>query len=143
VCVQFKPGQFSRPDGGVRASAYHLVLDRGVIDQYRASGYCLVMTFGVVRERALAAGDPDVRAYYRRLEREATLVRTFSPYDPGARPPPFSFDLSYNYYPTAYRRPGPVARIYRLRRCKQAYGAPAVPLPRARELPRSVPPDEG
>ena len=116
VCARFKPGQFARPDGGVRASAYHMVLSPSVIDDYRRYGYCLVMTLDVVRERALETGDPDVAAYYRRLERDGRLVREFSPYDPGANPVPFSFDLSYNYYPTAYRRPGPTVRLYRLRR---------------------------
>jgi dolichyl-phosphate-mannose-protein mannosyltransferase len=142
LCSEDWPSQFSRPDGGVRASAYHVVLDRGVIDKYRFYGYCTVMTFGVIQERAMATGDPDVRAYYRRLERESTLLRTFSPYEPGADPVPFSFDLSYNYYPTAYHRPGPVTRIYRLNDCEQAYGPPAVRIPRARELPPARPEEE-
>jgi dolichyl-phosphate-mannose-protein mannosyltransferase len=142
VCAQFKPGQFARPDGGVRASSYYLVVDPGVLDQYRFYGYCLVVTFGLVRERALDTRDPDVRAYYRRLERESDVLARFSPYDPGASPPPFSFDLSYNYYPTAYRRPGPVATIYRLRRCQQAYGAPVIQIPQAKEIPPGTPPDE-
>ena len=97
----------------------------------------------VVRQRALETGDPDVAAYYRRLERDGHLVREFSPYDPGWGPVPFSFDLSYNYYPTAYRRPGPTVRIYRLRDCRQAYGAPLIRIPRVRELPPFAPRDEG
>jgi hypothetical protein len=64
------------------------------------------------------------------------VLRAFSPYDKGADPVPFSFDLSYNYEPSAYHRPGPAATIYRLKRCRQRYGAPAVQIPRARELPR-------
>jgi hypothetical protein len=133
VCRRSKPGQFTRPDGGVRASAYHLVLDREVIDEYRRHGYCVIVTFGVVRERALGIGDADVRDYYRRLESESRVLRSFSPYDEGAEPVPFSFDLSYNYEPAAYHRPGPAATIYRLRECRQRYGAPAVQIPRARE----------
>ena len=43
-----------------------------------------------------------MRAYYRRLEREADLVKTWSPYRKGAKRPPFDFDLSYNYYPGAF-----------------------------------------
>jgi 4-amino-4-deoxy-L-arabinose transferase-like glycosyltransferase len=143
VCERFKPGQFSRPAGGVRASAYQLVVDPHVIDQYRRYGYCIVVTFGVVRDRALAAGGPDVRAYYRRLERESDLLRTFSPYDRGAKPVPFSFDLSYNYYDGAYHRPGPVAKVYRLRRCRQRYGPPPVQIPQAREVRRGVQEDLG
>ena len=136
VCRADKPGQFTRPDGGVRASAYHLVLDRGVIDEYRRHGYCVIVTLGVIRDRALATGGRDVSEYYGRLERESRRLRVFSPYDEGADPVPFSFDLSYNYEPAAFHRPGPVAEVYRLRRCRQAYGAPPVQIPRARELPR-------
>ena len=142
VCAQYKPGQFARPDGGVRASAYHLVLRPGVIDDLRRYGYCLVMTLDVVRERALETGDPDVRSYYDRLRRDARLVREFSPYDPGAGPVPFNFDLSYNYYPTAYQRPGPTVRLYRLRNCRQGYGAPLIRIPRVRELPPFAPREE-
>ena len=134
VCAQFKPGQVARPDGGIRASSYHLVLGPGVIDDYRFYGYCLVATFGVVRERALQTRDPRVRAYYRRLDRDSDLVRVFSPYDRGGGPVSFNFDLSYNYYPTPYRRPGPVTRLYRLRHCRQVYGAPVIQVPKAREL---------
>jgi hypothetical protein len=133
VCDQYKPGLFVRPDGGVRASAYHSVLGPEVIDDYRLYGYCLVMTVNVVRDRALETGDPRARAYYRRLERESDLVREFSPYKPGADPVPFSFDLSYNYYPGAYERPGPTVRIHRLRDCRQAYGPPLIRIPKAVE----------
>jgi hypothetical protein len=142
VCARFKPGQFARPDGGVRASAYHLVLSPSVVDDYRRYGYCLVMTVNVVRERALETGDPEVRAYYRRLEREGRVVREFSPYDEGADPVPFNFDLSYNYYPRAYRRPGPTVRIHRLDDCLQGYGAPLIRIPKVRELPPFAPRDE-
>jgi hypothetical protein len=96
------------------------------------------VTFGVVRDRALETGDSNVREYYARLERESDVVRRFSPYDEGAQPPPFHFDLSFNYYPTAYHRPGPVATIHRLRDCRQRYGPSAVRLPRARELPEQT-----
>jgi 4-amino-4-deoxy-L-arabinose transferase-like glycosyltransferase len=133
VCDQYKPGLFVRPDGGVRASAYHAVLRPSVIDDYRLYGYCLVMTVNVVRDRALETGDPQARAYYERLGREGELVREFSPYKEGAEPVPFSFDLSYNYYPTAYERPGPTVRIYRLRDCDQAYGPPLIRIPKAVE----------
>jgi hypothetical protein len=133
VCVQYKPGLFTRPDGGVRASAYHLVLSPAVIDDYRRYGYCLVTTVDVVRERALDTGERRVRGYYRRLEREGRLLREFSPYDKGARPVPFSFDLSYNYYPPEYHRPGPTVQIRRLTNCRQATGPPIIRIPRARE----------
>jgi hypothetical protein len=133
VCEQYKPALFARPDGGVRASAYHAVLAPETIDDYRLYGYCLVMTVGVVRERA--ERDPDARAYYERLEEESELLRTFSPYDDGAEPVPFSFDLSYNYYPPEYERPGPTVRLYELDDCEQAYGPPLIRIPRAKEPP--------
>ena len=135
VCVQYKPGLFARPDGGVRASAYHSVLGPEVIDDYRLYGYCLVMTVNTVRERALETGDPDARAYYERLGRESRVVREFSPYDEGADPVPFSFDLSYNSYPPEYERPGPTVRIHRIDRCRQAYGPPVIRIPKATEPP--------
>src|ERR671911_2086561 len=70
ICAQYKPGLVARPDGGVRASAYHSVLGAEVIDDLRLYGYCLVMTVDVVRERALQTGDRDARAYYERLDDE-------------------------------------------------------------------------
>jgi hypothetical protein len=133
ICAQYKPGLVARPDGGVRASAYHSVLAPEVIDDYRLYGYCLVMTVDVVRDRALQTGDPEARAYYARLDRESRLVREFSPYDRGADPVPFNFDLSYNYYPPEYHRPGPIVRIYRLDDCEQASGPPVIRIPQARE----------
>jgi hypothetical protein len=135
LCAQYKPGLFARPDGGVRASAFHSVLGPEVIDDYRLYGYCLVMTVNTVQERALGTGDPDARAYYERLGRESRVVREFSPYDEGADPVPFSFDLSYNSYPPEYERPGPTVRIHRLESCRQAYGPPVIRLPKATEPP--------
>jgi Dolichyl-phosphate-mannose-protein mannosyltransferase len=131
VCEQYKPGLFVRPDGGVRASAYGSVLGPEVIDDLRLYGYCHVMTVNVVRERA--ERDPQARAYYERLERESSLLREFSPYRDGTDPVPFDFDLSYNLYPSAYERPGPTVRVYRLDDCEQAYGPPLIRIPKARE----------
>ena len=133
VCAQYKPGLVARPDGGVRASSYHAVLGPEVIDDYRLYGYCLIVTADVVEDRALQTGDPGARAYYDRLARESRVVKTFSPYDQGADSVPFSFDLSYNYYPPEYHRPGPTLRIHRLRDCRQATGPPIIRIPRARE----------
>jgi hypothetical protein len=133
ICAQYKPGLVARPDGGVRASSYHAVLGPEVIDDYRLYGYCLVVTADVVRDRALQTGNPAARAYYERLARESEVVRTFSPYDEGAEPVPFNFDLSYNLYPPEYHRPGPTIRIHRLDDCEQATGPPIIRIPRARE----------
>ncbi|HEY7453639.1 MAG TPA: glycosyltransferase family 39 protein [Thermoleophilaceae bacterium] len=133
ICAQYKPGLVARPDGGIRASAYQAVLDPEVIDDYRLYGYCLVMTADVVRDRALQSGGAGARGYYARLEREGRVVRTFSPYDEGADPVPFNFDLSFNYYPPEYERPGPTITVYRLDDCEQATGPPIIRIPRARE----------
>jgi hypothetical protein len=142
LCARHRPGQFARPSGGVRASAYHVVVDAEIVDRYRRYGYCHVVTFGVVRERALATGDRDVRAYYDRLAREAEPVARFTPYDEGAEPVPFHFDLSFNLYPPEYHRPGPVTTVYRLKDCRQRYGPPAQRIPEAREIPPGTPQDE-
>jgi hypothetical protein len=115
------------------------VLRPRVIDEYRFYGYCLVVTVGTVRERAEETGSPAVGAYYERLERESHVLRRFSPYDPGATPVPFDFDRSFNYEPAAYRRPGPVVTIHRLRDCRQAYGSPLIQVPGAVELPPFAP----
>ncbi|MBA3358937.1 MAG: phospholipid carrier-dependent glycosyltransferase [Thermoleophilaceae bacterium] len=138
-CKLHKPGQFSRPDGSARASAWHYFISPAVIDQYRRNGYCHVVTFSTVRSRVATSRPERVRsralAYYRRLEREADVIGRYSPYDPGRDPVPLDFDLTFNYYPTAYDRPGPEVTIYRLRRCTQGYGEPPEHLPRHPQLP--------
>ena len=130
-----RPGQFPRAAGGVRASAWHLVLDAGVIDDYRLYGYCTVMTLDTVRDRALETGRPAVRDYYERLDRESQVLRSFSPYDDPGQGVQFSFDLSFNYYPPEYERPGPTVVIRRLRDCDQRYGPSLIQVPKPRELP--------
>jgi dolichyl-phosphate-mannose-protein mannosyltransferase len=111
---------FDAPDGA--DLAYAQTLSPDLIDTYRQTGYCMVMTMSVIRGRAENAQLPDALAYYHRLERESDLVYRASPYKPGRGPVPLHYDFSYNYYPTAYHRPGPVVDIYRLRNCTQEYG---------------------
>ena len=82
-----------------------------MIDDYRLYGYCLVMTVSTVRERALETGDPRGARLLPAARARVRLLREFSPYDEGADPVPFSFDLSYNNYPPAYERPGPTVSI--------------------------------
>ena len=101
---------------------YGRTLRPRVLDRYRRRGYCMVMTFDLIRGRAVAAGDRAALAYYDRLERESDLVYALSPYRADEDPPGFSFDLSYSYYSPAYQRPGPEVRIYRLHDCTQRYG---------------------
>jgi 4-amino-4-deoxy-L-arabinose transferase-like glycosyltransferase len=91
------------------------------IDAYRSAGFCLVMTNSLTRGRAENAQVPNALAYYKRLERESTHLLHVSPFKPGRKPVPLHFDFSYDYYPTAYYRPGGVVDIYRLNNCKQGY----------------------
>jgi hypothetical protein len=101
---------------------YGRTLRPALLERYRAEGYCTVVTFDLIRGRALTAGDPVALAYYDRLERESDVVYAVSPYRADAERPPFSFDLSYSYYSTAYVRPGPEVEVRRLRDCRQGYG---------------------
>ena len=113
---------------------YPALLQPGLIDNYRAAGFCLVMTMSVIRGRAENARLPRALAYYDRLERESDEVLRVSPYRAGADPIEFSFDHSYTYYPRAFERPGPDVNVYRLRDCKQQYG----PLPNGEPLPGGI-----
>jgi hypothetical protein len=101
---------------------YGRTLRPAVLDRYRRRGYCMVMTFDLIRGRAAAAGDRPALAYYDRLERESDLVYAISPYRADEDPQDFSFDLSYSYYSPAYERPGPEVRVYRIHDCVQRYG---------------------
>lgn len=104
---------------------YGRTLRPEVLDRYRAEGYCMVMTMGLIRGRAEAAHDRDALAYYARLDRESDVVFSVSPFRADEEPQPFSFDLSYSYYSPAYERPGPEIRIHRLHDCEQGYGPAA------------------
>ncbi len=101
----------------VNIEDYERTLFPGLVDRYRRAGFCWVVSGSTQRGRAEAdpAAVPGATAYYRRLEREATLARRVSPYRAGAGPVAFDFDWSFDPYPAAYRRPGPEVRIYRLR----------------------------
>jgi hypothetical protein len=103
-------------------TTYAATLEPELIDLYRQQGFCLVMTMSVIRGRAENAKVPQALAYYDRLERESRRVLYVSPYDEGAEKVPLHYDFSYNYYPTAYRRPGPEIGIYQLNGCRQRFG---------------------
>jgi dolichyl-phosphate-mannose-protein mannosyltransferase len=101
---------------------YGSTLTPATIDRYRRAGFCLVMSMSLIRGRSENAKLRPALAYYKRLEDESKLVYHLSPYKRGAKPVKFNFDLSYNYYPTAFARPGPEIWIYRLNNCKQGFG---------------------
>jgi Dolichyl-phosphate-mannose-protein mannosyltransferase len=101
---------------------YGSTLSPATLNTYRRAGFCLVMTMSVIRGRAENAHLAPALAYYKALQQQSKQVLHVSPYKRGAKPVKFSFDLSYNYYPTAFARPGPEIWIYRLNNCKQGYG---------------------
>jgi hypothetical protein len=103
-------------------TTYAATLTPGNIDAYRSAGFCLVMTNSLTRGRAENAHVPKALAYYQRLERESDHILHLSPFKPGRAPVPLHFDFSYNYYPTAYYRPGGIVDVYRLRGCTQKTG---------------------
>jgi hypothetical protein len=116
-------GALSRGEGHVVSlENYELTLSPALIPYYEREGYCWVVSGSQESGRAFAdpARAPLAVAYYRALARAGTVVYHASPYigaspyGPGARPVPFGFDWSFDYYPLAYARPGPEVTIYRL-----------------------------
>ena len=104
-------------------TSYANTLKPSNIDAYRSAGYCVVVTMSLIRGRVENTGTPAQRAYYKRLLRESTLLYSISPYRHGRKPVPLHFDFSYDYYPTAYYRPGAIIDVYRLNNCVQGYGS--------------------
>jgi 4-amino-4-deoxy-L-arabinose transferase-like glycosyltransferase len=96
---------------------YVRTLAPALIGWYESHGYCLVVSGSTQSGRAFAdpGAVPHAIAYYRELARRGRVVFRASPYQPGARPVAFGFDWSFDYYPLAYERPGPLMRVYRLR----------------------------
>jgi hypothetical protein len=100
----------------VNIEDYERTLYPALIDRYVERGYCWVVVGSTQRGRADAqpAVVPRAIEYYRALERRSTLAYEASPYRPGAGPVKFNFDWTFDYYPLAYDRPGPVMQVYRL-----------------------------
>jgi hypothetical protein len=101
----------------VNIEDYERELQPGLIDLYEQKGYCYVVSGSTQRGRAEVQPKavPKAIAYYDELERRADKVAEFSPYKRGDGPVAFNFDWSFDFYPMAYRRPGPVMTVYRLR----------------------------
>jgi len=125
LSIAFTPNQLPaqvlpnrrQPDVGVvGGEGYTRDLSPELIDVYRREGACWVVSGSTQYERAFSVPErvPDAIAYYRRLRREGDVVYRTSPYDEGAGPVKFNFDWSFDYYPLAYHRPGPVMVVYRL-----------------------------
>jgi hypothetical protein len=98
--------------------AYERRLSPALVERYRAERYCWVVVGSHQKGRGLKEGLPQARAYYDRLAAESELVFVASPYEPGAEPVEFNFDFSFDYYPRAFLRPGPVVEVFRLRDCE-------------------------
>jgi 4-amino-4-deoxy-L-arabinose transferase-like glycosyltransferase len=101
----------------VNIEDYERALRPDLVAVYERTGYCYVISGSTQRGRAEVQPEqvPRALAYYRLLEQRADKVAEFSPYASGAGPVRFNFDWTFDYYPLAYRRPGPVMTIYRLR----------------------------
>jgi 4-amino-4-deoxy-L-arabinose transferase-like glycosyltransferase len=113
---------------------YAEYLEAGLVDEYRARGFCWIMATSNYWGLTLAdEGRRNfARGYYERLDREGELVFSASPWghirSPGGPEQdvvPFDFDFSYDFYPLSYDRPGPMVHIYRLTGGKCRPPAPA------------------
>jgi hypothetical protein len=107
---------------------YETTLYPALIDFYEQEGFCWVIVGSTESGRAFAdpPAIPHAIAYYQALERQGEVVYRASPYargqESGREVVPFNFDWSFDYYPLAYERPGPLMTIYRLHggRCRAA-----------------------
>jgi Dolichyl-phosphate-mannose-protein mannosyltransferase len=95
---------------------YERTLVPALIGYYEQHGYCWVISGSTQSGRAFAdpRAVPQAIAYYRALASQGEVVYRSSPYTRGQGPVAFGFDWSFDYYPLAYRRPGPVMTVYRL-----------------------------
>jgi hypothetical protein len=98
--------------------AYEKKLNPALIDTYRSQGYCWVVVASHQKQRGLKAELPGAIRYYERLNRESDRTQLFDPWRSGADRPGFNFDMSFDYYPTAFVRPGPLIEVHHLRDCK-------------------------
>jgi hypothetical protein len=121
-------------------SAYARYLSDRLVRAYLRHGYCWVVASS--NYWGLALSDPVIgeraKSYYEALDRNGTVRFAVSPWDSGGRPGgpgddvvPFDYDWSYDFYPLAFERPGPLVQVYRLHggRCGAA-APPGQPRPR-------------
>jgi hypothetical protein len=107
----------------VNIEDFEKVLRPELVDLFEDKGYCWVVVGSTQRGRAEVEPEavPNALAYYKELERRSKVAYAVSPYAKGEGPVAFNFDWTFNYYPLAYNRPGPVMTIYRLQggRCAE------------------------
>jgi 4-amino-4-deoxy-L-arabinose transferase-like glycosyltransferase len=116
--------ELARSHRGARRTAsfqnYQRTLTPKLLDIYRREGYCWVVSGSTQYGRALAEPRraPEALKYYRALERGGDLVYEASPLRKGRALPRYQVDRSFNFVDSAYARPGPVMKVYRLRNCR-------------------------
>jgi hypothetical protein len=100
----------------VQIDQYERTLRPELLTEYVKQGFCWVIVGSLQAGRAFAdpGTAPQAIAYYAALARSARLMYHVSPFGPGDRAVPFSFDWSIDYYPAMYRLPGPEMSVYRL-----------------------------
>lgn len=101
---------------GSEVELYAKNLNPALLDEFEAEGYCYVVSGSTQKGRVTKdpSKAPGAAAYFTELEQRGEKVASFSPMKPGHALPKFNFDISYNYYPLGYYRPGPEINIYRL-----------------------------
>jgi hypothetical protein len=100
----------------VNIEDFERVLRPELVDLFEEQGYCWVVVGSTQRGRAEADPQeaPGAIAYYAELERRSRVAYEASPYAEGEGPVGFNFDWTFDYYPLAYHRPGPVMTVHRL-----------------------------
>ena len=111
----------------VNIEDYERTLSPALIPYYEQQGACWVLSGSTQSGRALTDPHavPGALAYYKALASQAQLVYRISPYAHGRHVGSLNFDWSFDYYPLAYRHPGPELLVYRLKGGKCAPQQPA------------------
>ena len=114
-----KQGRKTNTGRTISVEEYERITRPELVGSYERGGYCWVMIGSIQYGRALVqpSSVPRAIAYYRALARAGQLVHTVSPYRRGHGPVSFNFDWSFDYYPLAYERPGPLMTVWKLNRC--------------------------
>jgi hypothetical protein len=107
---------------GTEVEKYAQTLSPALLNAYANAGYCYVVVGSIQKGRVTKdpSKAPNAAAYYKALDANAKKVATFSPIREGSKLPTFNFDISYNFFPLNYVRPGPLIDIYRLQNGKCA-----------------------
>jgi hypothetical protein len=137
VWDSFWPNAISSPQRLLDTEdGYARTLSDRAVRAYVRYGYCWVVASS--NYWGLALGDPKIeqraRSYFDALARHGTVRFSASPWGavdspgrPGNDVVPFDFDFSYDFYPLAYDRPGPMILVYRLHGGSCGGAPPAVP----------------